>query len=232
MKKINLLLVLSLIFILSCNNSEKKGDESKDSSKVENSNSSEKSSMEGKEKYGIENGMVKYQMDMMGMVMNMTIWFKDFGKFECTETDAALFGQKSITRAFQKDGFAYTVDMTNKTGTKIKITDSPDEVNPADINFENLSDEMKTKYQLKTIGSETVSGKNCTIYSMKYNGSEGKFWVWKNIPMKYEFAQQGVKVVVKAIEVSESPSFPAGIFEIPSGITFQEMDMKDIKMPK
>ena len=65
--------------------------------------------------------------------------------------------------------------------------------------------------------------KNCTIYSFSAEKMQGKIWQWKGVPMKSEMNIMGQTVTTTVTKVEENPTFPAGTFDVPSGITFIEM---------
>lgn len=211
--------VLSVV-LFSCKNSSDSKSGNSDSASTQS-----KTATGGSGKYSLTKGMVKYTMDVMGMSTTSILWFDEHGQKECMETSAEIMGIKSDTRSFKKDGYAYNIDMEKKTGTKIKIETG--QFDPTDMQFDNMSAEMKTKYGFKEEGSEKFLDKDCKVYSMDYQGSKGKFWVWNNIPLKYEMSQGGMKIEMKAVEISENPSFPESIFDVPSGITVKETNMND-----
>jgi hypothetical protein len=221
MKRLFFLLSVASVALFSCNSSSNNENSDSDSAVVEETGNA---SSTGK-KYSMEKGMVKYTMEVMGMKTSSILWFDAFGQKECMETSAEMMGMKSTSRQFKKDGFAYNINMDAKTGTKIKI--NTDQFDPTDMKFDDLTDEIKTKYNLKEEGSESFMGKDCKIWSIDYQGSKGKFWVWNNIALKTEMSSGGLKIEMKAIEFSENPTLPAGIFDVPQGVTITETNMND-----
>jgi hypothetical protein len=219
MKKVLFSLAVLSLVLFSCKNTSNNSSSDSDSTVVE------EGSTEGGHKYGMSKGMVKYTMDIMGMSTTSVLWFDDYGQKECMETSAEIMGMKSNSRSFKKEGYAYNINMEAKTGTKMKIV--ADQFDPTDMQFDKMTEEVKTKYNFKEEGSDKFLGKDCKVYTMDYQGSKGKFWVWDNIALKYEMSQSGMKIEMKAIEISENPRFPAAIFDVPEGITVTETSLDD-----
>ncbi len=227
MKKLLYLLISVSVLTFSCNNSENNSNDSDSSSVEENSNevnSEENSSNDNDRIYGVKEGMVEYEMDMAGISTGtIIIYFKDYGNIECTVTDMEVMGMKTVTRTFEVDGYMYNLDMNKKTGIKSKISEDSEEFAPNNFNFDNVTAEMKDKMQMKEIGTEEVAGKDCKVYEFVVEGQKAKFYVWENIPVKYEMSQNNMTMIMKAIKIEKNPSFPAGIFEIPSNFEITDM---------
>ena len=86
------------------------------------------------------------------------------------------------------------------------------------INYLNLTDEVKAKYKIKEVGKETVAGKECTTYTVEVSqmGQTVKTTVsvWNGIAMKTVADAGGFSMSQKVTEVKEAP-VDAAIFEIP-----------------
>ncbi|MFN8207991.1 MAG: hypothetical protein U0T82_11370, partial [Bacteroidales bacterium] len=109
------------------------------------------------------------------------------------------------------------LDMEKKTGTKMAInpTGSPN------MDFENLSEEMKKEMNLKKIGSEDFLGYDCDKMSMDYTKMQmkGEFLVYKGVALKINTEVGTMKMDLTAQSFEENPSVPAAKFEIPEGFT-------------
>lgn len=200
MKRLSFLVVIIIIMTLSC--------------KQENNNTG------NEERYGIESAAIKYKTEMMGISSESVFYFKDYGKIECTESTAKNMGQESHSRRFIKEGYAYTLDMRKKTGVKMKHEPLPDSIlAPEEMDFNNIPEKIKTRYNIEEIGTETVAGKDCIIYSMnaEAEGAKQKISVWENIPLKVIHKDHGIIITTTATEVLEKPTLPKGIFDIPEG---------------
>jgi len=228
MKKLLYLFISVSILAFSCNNSENNSNDSDSSSVEANSNevnSEENSSNDNDRIYGVKEGMVEYEMDLAGISTGtIIIYFKDYGNIECTVTDMEMMGMKTLTRTLEVDGYMYSLNMTQKTGSKSKLSEDDEEFAPNNFNFDNISSEMKKEMKLEEIGTEEVAGKDCKVYELLVEGQKAKFYVWENIPVKYEMSQNNLTMIMKAIKIEKNPSFPSGIFEIPSDFKITDME--------
>ena len=98
----------------------------------------------------------------------------------------------------------------------------------AQINWNNLTDQVKKDNNIKEVGKETIAGKECTKYTMTVdmmgNQSEQTVWIYKGIQLKNEmtsdfgtFGQTCKKFEEKAVDAS--------MFEVPAGVKVEEFDM-------
>ncbi|MEA2041464.1 MAG: hypothetical protein U9N85_02790 [Bacteroidota bacterium] len=173
--------------------------------------------------YTVQQAIIKSKTEMMGIESKSVLYFKDYGNTECSEGFVKHAGQKTHSRRFIRNGYAYTLDMKKKKGSKMKET--PPDANtiyPEDIDFSNIPEKITEKYAIEEIGTEKVAGKNCKIYSMQFNGVKQKISVWENVPVKVILNDHGTTITTQAYEIIENPEFPAGIFSIPENFEIQE----------
>ena len=160
----------------------------------------------GQNRYGIKSGSYKTEMDMMGQVITNTTYFDDYGAKEVTSM--SMMGME-ITQ-LQKDGTMYTINKGEKSVQEMPGRDQ--------INYLNLTDEIIAKYKVKEIGNETVSGKECTIYTAEINqmGQTAKATVsvWNGFAMKSTIDMGGFAISQKIVEINEGP-VDAALFEVP-----------------
>lgn len=166
-------------------------------------------------KYEIEEGFVKYKMDIMGMEVEINLYFKEYGQLESTITNAEMMGQKMSNITLQKDGFIYGYSNLSNKGVKSKIVYDGSDLGNKGPQFDVAS--IK-KLGGKELGKEKFLDKNCIVFELEQNDAKSKFWIWKNIMLKMTAIQQGMEMTMEATEFSESPDFPDGIFELPDNI--------------
>lgn len=173
----------------------------------------------GKHKYEIKSGIVEYKTQTMGTNVVQTLYFDDYGAKETNEMVMEIAGIKSNTRTIMKDGYMYNLDLTTKTGTKAKPFSTG-----SDINFNELSDEMIKRMNLKKTGSEDFAGKNCDKYTIDYKdlAMKGTFLVWKGVALKSEVDLSTMKTTMEVKNFEENADVPAEIFEIPADFTITE----------
>lgn len=215
MKKTILLFVAATTLIFSsCKNDSKS-----DSAKGSDSTKTAVVDKTPKGKYSLKSGIVEMKSQVMGMEQKQVLFFDEYGAKECIEVTASMFGQKIHNLNINKDGYAYSVDMVKKTGTKIKIPTD------AAINFNDLGKGIAKDMNIKKVGTETVLGKTCDKYTIDYKKQQmkGYYLVWNGIALKTELTMMGMKTVVEVTKINENASIPADKFEIPKGIKIQSM---------
>ena len=110
-----------------------------------------------------------------------------------------------------KDGKMYLVNKGEKS-----VQEMPQQ--QQSINYLHLTDEVIAKNKIKETGKETVSGKECTVYSLEMNqmGQTAKatVCVWQGFTMKTTIDAGGFAISTKIVEIKEGP-VDAAVFEIP-----------------
>ena len=176
-----------------------------------------------KQKYKIPQCEIDYAMEFMGMSFEAVSYFKNYGEKQSVITKMEMMGQKTTTQVLTTATHVYQLNLEKKTGTKTALDkQSPDDLKS--IDYDNISKEVKEKYNIKELGKETIAGKTCKIFSIEKDGAESKFWIWNNIPVKYEVSQSGMKIVMTAKKIDTNPTFPAGIFDVPKDYSITDLD--------
>ena len=161
----------------------------------------------GTKYYGIKSGSYKTEMDMMGQTITNTVYFDDFGAKEATSM--SMMGMEMTQ--INKDGKMYLVNKGEKS-----VQEMPQQ--QQSINYLNLTDEVIAKNKIKETGKETVSGKECTVYTLEMNqmGQTAKatVCVWQGFTMKTTIDAGGFAISTKIVEIKEGP-VDAAVFEIP-----------------
>jgi hypothetical protein len=208
-----------------CSGDGEKGKDGADSTKVEGTASEEAGPSKGK--YMVKSAIITYDTEAMGMNVPTVLYIDDYGNRECTEVtmEMEMMGQKvkSHNRTINKDGYTYSIDLINKTGTKVKMLAASS--NAAGIDFSKMSEEMMKEMKISKGGNETVCGKECSVFSMDNPDMKmkGTFAVWNNIPLKSNIDMGGMGAIMNATKVEEGASIPADVFEIPADIKITEM---------
>ena len=160
----------------------------------------------GQNRYGIKSGSYKTEMDMMGQTITNTTYFDDFGAKEVTSMN--MMGMEMTT--LMKDGKTYMINKGEKSVQEMPAQQS--------INYLNLTDEVIAKNKIKETGKETVSGKECTVYTAEISqmGQTAKATVsvWNGFAMKSVIDAGGFAISQKIVEITEGP-VDAALFEVP-----------------
>ncbi len=223
MKNIYLLSLLTLFFF-ACNESTTNNEDKKDTEQTETTNSETTFS----KKYPFEAGIIKYESSAMGMQTSLDLYFKDYGKVECSISEMDMAGTKMIMKSITKDGYLYALNMNEKRGTKMK-TDS--DFSSFRIDVEMLEEKLMQNGGQK-LGTEEVLGRTCQIYSMSQDGANSKIWIWETMMLKMETEQNGMTMTMEAKSIEETTNFPKGIFDIPADFNITDeaemnMDIDD-----
>lgn len=170
--------------------------------------------------YAIKSGIVEYKTEMMGMNVKQTLTFDDYGKLERQDVEMEMMGIKMHTASITKDGFIYEIDLIEKTGTKTQDT----LINPQDIDFKNLSEEMAKEMNVKKLGTEEFLGKTCEKISIDYQKMQlkGIYLVYKGVVLSLETDLVYVKTKLVAEKFIENPKISSDKFEIPSDIVMED----------
>ncbi len=171
--------------------------------------------------YKIKKAHIKYATETMGMSMETTLDFDNYGKDQAITAIIELMGFKKTSKILNYQNYMYVLDMDAKTAIK-SPADNVDDIK--EVDFDNIPQEMKEKYQIKELGNETVLGKTCQVFSMVDEGTKSKLWVWKNIPLKTEVEQSNMVVKMTAKEIDTNPNFPADNFKVPADFTISNME--------
>ena len=161
---------------------------------------------DGAKVFGLKSGSFKTEMDMMGQTITQTTYFDDYGAKQSTSMN--MMGME-ITQ-IAKDGKNYMINKAEKSVQEMPAQQS--------VNYLNLTDEVIAKNKIKEVGKETVSGKECTQYTLEISqmGQTAKATVsvWNGFPMKTNIDAGGFNIVTKVVEINEGP-VDAALFEIP-----------------
>ena len=168
---------------------------------------------EGPKKYGIKSGMAKTSTELMGQKQVVTLYFDNYGALQNSRTKTTMPGIGELDMAtILKDGKTWMVNYTNK-----EVQERP--VAQDDINFNELTDEAKAKYNIKDLGKEKILGKECTKYSYEVTvqgqKAKGTAWVYKGFPLKSVVSVSGMEITTETVEFLENVSVMPQTFDIP-----------------
>ena len=180
--------------------------------------------------YGVKSGVITMSMDMMGNEMITETYFDDYGLKTAQVSEGGFMGGEGKTRTItDKDGAQIRINDAEKTATKFPAGGMGMGFGGgrAQINWNNLTDQVKKENNIKEVGKETIAGKECTKYSMTTEGFQGPqeqtVWIYKGIQLKNEmssdfgtFGQTCKKFEEKAVDAS--------MFEIPAGVKVEDFD--------
>lgn len=223
MKKLFILLSVAFMFTACKTNTAPNSENGETASTEKTDESSTSDVIDGDGKFDDKSGILITETDMMGMgKMKMKMTFDDYGKKVLTEMNMNMMGKEVTNLSLAKDGYAYT--WTNPASMSVKIKMDDNNVDEKNINYKNLSEELKKKLNMKEEADETIDGKTCKVFTFSMeSGMSGKSYVWKGLPIQTEMNMAGKKIITKFLSYDTNVSIPASTFELPAGVEFKEM---------
>ena len=223
MKKLLIIISVTFLFV-ACKTSTTTNNANGESSTSEKTNENSTSNViDGNGRFDDKSGILITETDMMGMgKMKMKMTFDDYGKKVLTEMNMNMMGKEVTNLSMSRDGYAYSWTNPASMSVKIKIDDK--QVDEKNINYKDLSEELRKKMNMKEEGNETIDGKDCKVFSFSMKeGMAGKSWVWKGLPIQTEMNMAGKKIVTKFLSYDTNVSIPSSTFDLPAGVEFKEM---------
>ena len=185
----------------------------------------------GQEKrYGIERAILKKNTIMVDestlekQSFSAVQYIADYGRKEAVETSMDVQGQEFTVSVIMKDGYAYSANMALGQGIKTNMVAMGDF---KAMNFLDLTDEVKEKYQMEEKENEQFLGKDCKRYNMTItiNGvsMNGAVWEWQGLSLRTYMSHADIIVVEEVTEIQEGAEIAEEKFELPEGIDFIEI---------
>jgi hypothetical protein len=182
--------------------------------------------------YGVKSGVITMSMDMMGNEMITETYFDDYGLKTAQVSEGGFMGGEGKTRTItDKDGAQIRINDAEKTATKFPAGGMGMGMggNRPQINWNNLTDQVKKDNNIKELGKETIAGKECTKYSMTTEGFQGPqeqtVWIYKGIQLKNEMNMGDFGTFGSTCKKFEEKAVDASMFEVPAGVKVEEFDM-------
>lgn len=157
------------------------------------------------------------------------LYMDNYGLLQCkmVQTKTKVFGQTSEEAYIEvsKDFYIHKWDPKTRLGSKIKNTLAEDLIKDPDFNPEEFGQRTMESLGFEKVGSETIAGKPCEVW--KGLGGASKIWIWRGLTLKTETKMLGTKTTSTAMVIKVDEGVPAGKFDIPSDVKFQDMGTTD-----
>ena len=184
-------------------------------------------------RYGIESVVLKKKHTSMNRELSEeTIYIADYGRTESRETVIEHEELTNTMFGIIKDSFLYIIsDIRSKTDTSIikkaiKINRLKMIPEWRDVNFLDLTNELKKKYQIEEKGIEQFLGKECKRYDLsnpsQVDGMKVTVLVWQGLLLKTTTTYFGNTTVEEVTEIQEDAVIAREKFELPEGVHFEE----------
>lgn len=186
--------------------------------------------------YGVKSGVYTMSSDMMGNEMITEYYFDDYGKKTATVSEGGMMmmmgGAEGKTRTIVVDGQNVQINDEAKTATKM-----PDFMGGGfgggrpQIDWNNLTDQVKKDNNIKELGKETVAGVECTKYSMTTEGMMGSqnqtLWIYKGITLRM-LMESDMFTMDQVCKKFEEKAVDASMFTLPADYKVEEFQMPDM----
>jgi outer membrane lipoprotein-sorting protein len=171
-------------------------------------------------RYNFKSGIITYKATVMMMDQEIICYFDDWGIKQCNEVNINVLGKKAHNVTLTDSAWVYNWNPDVKTGTKVKVNGK----DPNNINFTNLTDDIRKTFNITDEGSGKVLGRDCKVYSVSLGeaGIKGSYSIWNGIVLKIETSVKGLGINMEAIKIQENATIPAEKFTLPKDITFTE----------
>ncbi len=200
---------------------------------------------ESLKKYQIKSFVVEYKTTASGSFNGMgsvnsegtkTLYVDNYGALEVSEkmekSSTIMMGTTQVENRHELDltdaSYIYHIDLVNKSGTKMEVASAQQMANAM---YEGLKKKYNTSDPKvigrkmieenggKWLGNESFLGKDCEVFELM----GVKIWSYKNITLKSEGSIGGITTTEVATSIKENVVIPSSKFNVPSGITFEEL---------
>ena len=184
-------------------------------------------------RYGIERAILKkssvIEMGGMQQTISSTQYIDQYGNKESAESFTDTGGQTITVFTMIKDGYAYNANMTANFGTKTDVAAAAGMDDYKTVNYLNITDDVKERFQIVEKGNEQFLGKDCKRYELDVTvqgqNVKADILVWQGIVLKASMTVAGITMTEETTEIQEGAAIPSEKFELPEGINFIEMPL-------
>lgn len=173
-------------------------------------------------RYDIKEATVNY--DVSGTISGTEkLSIRNYGLQEARETHTSItiagFTQNTDSLVLT-DGVEITnIDLNTLTATTIQNPLYDEILKHSQKDLQEVGEEFMKNMNAKKIGTETIAGKDCDIWTVSDLASE--VCVWKGIPLRSSSNVGGITHLQVATSISESVDNDA--FTMPDGVTVKEL---------
>ncbi len=189
--------------------------------------------------FDVKSGKIVFKLEGTVKGTRTLIW-DDYGRlqYDHKETVTKIMGISNTeeTLSIRTKEWMYTIDLVEKTGTKVKVEDAfamSDAMTAgySDAQLQQAGEEIMNQFEAKEAGTGTILGRTCSI--MQIEKLKSKIWTYKKITLKSETSMGGMmgSSNEEATKMEENIVVPASTFIVPSGIEIQDVSDMMIGIP-
>lgn len=211
----NLIIVLSVLVLSSCNNNSKAqtSDNKSLESFIEEVEQLPEPTTTSKQLFAIESAYIKFSSKAAGQEMTREWRFDQFGRRQSEEYYFMIMDQKAGHKTIVFDDFQYQWDYDATEGRKSKFYQTV-------TDYEKVSQRDIERYGIATHGYEEILGKKCLKVSIE-KPAKSTIWVWNGIALKTESVIGNNTLHMEAIEIDEG-AIKNAFFELPENVKFPD----------
>lgn len=165
-------------------------------------------------KFEIKSGSVTTVTTITGKKTESVTYFDDYGNLQVGKSKTNVPGAGEIeVITVVRDGKQYiSIPSMNQ------VQELPVSGQDA-VNYLDLTDEVKAKYNIQELGKEKIGDKDCTKYSLSIEQmgmkASATTWIWKGFPIKSVMTVMGIEMKNEIVAIDENAPVDPSMFVIP-----------------
>lgn len=165
-------------------------------------------------KFEIKSGSVTTVTTITGKKTESVTYFDDYGNLQVGKSKTNVPGAGEIeVITVVRDGKQYiSIPSMNQ------VQELPVSGQDA-VNYLDLTDEVKVKYNIQELGKEKIGDKECTKYSLSIEQmgmkASATTWVWKGFPIKSIMTVMGIEMKNEIVNIDENAPVDPSMFVVP-----------------
>lgn len=165
-------------------------------------------------KFEIKSGSVTTVTTITGKKTESVTYFDDYGNLQVGKSKTNVPGAGEIeVITVVRDGKQYiSIPSMNQ------VQELPVSGQDA-VNYLDLTDEVKAKYNIQELGKEKIGDKDCTKYSLSIEQmgmkASATTWIWKGFPIKSVMTVMGIEMKNEIVAIDENAPVDSSMFVIP-----------------
>ncbi len=164
---------------------------------------------------GIKSGSFTTVSTVTGKKTEAVTYFDDYGNLQASRAKTNVLGAGEVeVVTVLKDGKQYIVIPSMNQVQELPLSGQDA------VNFLNLTDEVKEKYSIKELGTETIGDKDCSKYTLSIEQMGVKVsatvWAWNGFPIKTVMNLMGIEIENKIVAIDENAAVDPSMFVVPA----------------
>lgn len=180
-------------------------------------------------------GVVKLKISMRKMQPLLTLYFDDYGRKTLIVLDMNVPREHMVQHILVIGDTTIKWEEQKMRGTK---TVGPNDLQRSLIEYMNMDDARKQALNYREIEPREILGRSAPGFSIDttIEGSvvTHKIWHWHGIPFYWSSYNAGqlIQPIIEATNVDVSSALPAGIFEVPPTVRFENSESSAPTQPQ